>query len=163
MDIGTHFVTGLVLSSFFESPEAKGACIVGSVIADIALVPIYVHICRKKKTWRPWEYLGNKHYELPPENLMKIYHTVHSLFFLALLFGISFVLDNLIFKAFSVGYLSHIMWDIPTHTKEWASKPLYPFYSLTIEGVDNWWKNRYMLGGMVLIWILLGSLYFFLP
>ena len=163
MDIGTHAITGLVLSSFFESPEAKVACIVGSVIADIALAPIYLPICRKKKTWRPWVYLGSEHYELPSKNLMKIYHTVHSLFFLAILFGVSWALNNLILMAFSIGYLSHIVWDIPTHTKEWASKPLYPFHSLTIEGIDNWWKNRYMLGGMLLIWILLGSLYFILP
>ncbi len=83
----------------------------------------------------------------------------HSLFFLLLVI-VPIVLYFKLTKIAIVGYLSHILFDIVSHTGEWASKPFYPF-SLTISGLADVWVWPIFSLSLLWIYIILCSILYY--
>lgn len=162
MDVGTHLATGLVISTFFHDPVAKNACVIGSVLIDVTMIPIYMHRFAINKDWKVWHYLGHEKHEPPPKKFMNVYYFFHSFVFVIALFLTAWYFGDMAVFAFGLGVLSHILWDIPTHRKEWANRPFYPFLELSIEGHGNWWKKPKYMGTMMILWAILFTAYFLL-
>lgn len=162
MDLGTHLATGLVASTFFESPTAKGACIVGSILPDMVFIPHYAWRMIRKD-WKFWHHM-KKNGPAPhhPQWEMNAYYFVHSFIFTMVLGTGAFFLQSQVLGGFFVGYLTHILWDLPTHTGKWAQRPLYPFSSWAIHGYHNWWKHAIIRRLVVVGWFALASVYFFI-
>lgn len=162
MDLGTHFTTGLVASTFVEDPTSKLLCIIGSVLPDMVFVPYYVYrTCTKD--WHFWRHL--KKDGPPPHHPqweVNAYNFVHSFVFLGCLLLIASTLQNHALWGLCLGVATHIAWDIPTHTGKWAHKPLYPFLNWKIEGFHDWWRHTFMRKFVVVGWAIMLSLYFFI-
>ncbi len=163
MDIGTHLATGLVASTFFESPTVKIACIVGSIAPDLVGIPRYIYKFLVKKEWKFWEVIRDEDRGVVfPDWMMRMYYFSHSLLFSGLLVAEGILFDDPLMFAFSIGYLSHVMWDIPTHVGKWANRPFYPFSNCTIEGYQDWWQHKVMRRFAFVMWVGLFSAYFFI-
>lgn len=162
MDIGTHLGTGLVLSTFFDSPMAKAVCILGSIVPDMSLIPIYIHRYGIHKEFKIWKYLGAEGHAAPPSNLMGVYYLFHSFLVIGALFFSAWYWGNDLIWALAWAWGLHLLWDIPTHVREWANRPLYPVSSLRIEGIGNWWKQQMFSSNIFVAWVVLLTLYFFL-
>lgn len=161
MDIGTHVATGLVLSTFFDTPEQKTACMIGAVVVDISLIPWYAYRFAQLHHWKLWRYERQFTGSAPPF-CFQIYHFAHSPVLILLLGIYFFWTQSSVGFAFLVGHISHILWDIPSHTGEWAHRPLYPFSDFRIEGFANWWRDRRLLWCMGVLWIALMIAYIFI-
>jgi hypothetical protein len=160
MDLGTHLATGLVASTFVEEPLAKAACIVGSVTPDVAQLPYYLYRIWKKD-WHFWHHMKKEGPEAHhPEWERKIYYFLHSFVFLLILYLAASAFQSYTVWGFFIGYTTHVLWDIPTHTGESANRPLYPFSECKIEGYQNWWRHALMRKMIFLGWIGLISMYF---
>jgi hypothetical protein len=162
MDIGTHLVTGLVVSTFFQDPTAQVVAVVGSCAPDLSLIPVYIHRFFLHKEWKVWQYLGEEEHSPPPHNMMRWYYLFHSFLWVGILFFLAWWFQYTVLLAFAIGYLTHIFWDIPSHQKEWANRPLYPLSEFHIEGMANWWKHPHRLSGVTILWGILLTVYFFL-
>jgi hypothetical protein len=145
-----------------ETPTAKIACIVGSVIPDVVQLPYYIYRTFKRDL-NFWHHIKKDGPE-PPHPIWerKIYYFAHSFVFLLILFLTASVLESYMLWGFFIGYTTHILWDIPTHTGESANRPLYPFSEMKIEGFYNWWRHGVIRKLVVVGWVLLISLYFFI-
>ena len=86
MDLGTHIATGLALSTFFDEPGSKAACVVGAVAADLTLTPTYIHRLRVAKAHRTISALVHLRKIKPTSYVMKVYYFFHSLIFALFLF-----------------------------------------------------------------------------
>ncbi len=162
MDFMTHIGTGALLATAFDSPELQIACIVGSALPDITLLPIYFSIVRKHKNWRVWEYFQEDGKDIISPALLKYYHYSHSLTFVFLLLVLSFVFSVPQLQALSLGALSHILWDFPTHTGMWAIPLFAPFSGWRTQRFTNWWGKEKSKLFMVSLWVLIGGTYWFI-
>ncbi len=164
MDIVTHAATGILLSTAFENPTAKTLCIIGSVIPDIMMAPIYAkaYATAKSFTGTIDNFKRSSDVTSPiPQKFYIPYWLAHSLLPIAVFTIIAFFSKNTILLAFAAGYLSHLAWDIPTHTKMYACRPFYPFSDFKWDGFGDWWENRFGLRTIVATWLVLGTAYFF--
>ncbi len=158
MDVGTHMVTGLVLSTLFDGLWAKLACFIGAIWADWMLFSRFLSLSIKEIIKRT----KSKNWKTPAPWVMRVYYFCHSFLFLTLVFVVAWFFRNIIIFGFAIGYASHILWDIPTHTGVWANRPLYPFLDIKIQGLRDWWLHREMLIFILITWIWLFALYLFL-
>ena len=85
-----------------------------------------------------------------------MYRITHS--FTALtVFGILFYLyfpDSYLVMTFA--YFLHLAVDVPTHSKEWATRLFYPFSDFHIDGY-NWWENKTV---SLIFWLVLAVIAF---
>ena len=163
MDIITHAATGVLVSTAFDDPLAKTACIVGSVLPDITLAPLYIKAFRARKTWKGGLRLVNNAKGRMPKRFYTAYWLSHSLVPISLLTVASYLGGLHIVFALCIGYITHILWDIPTHTHKYACRPFYPFSRQLWSGYGNWWNSHLGIGIMALSWLVLGTAYFFVP
>jgi len=161
MDIITHAATGVLLSTAFDDPMAKAACITASVVPDVTLAPIYRHIYQKKKDPNIIKHVGCPKTPLPQKTLT-LYWLAHSFIPIGFIFLVSLFLKNPVLIAFCVGYLSHLFWDIPTHTNDYACRPLYPFSEKKWEGVGDWWRSKIGIASVAGVWTTLGGVWMML-
>ena len=162
MDLGTHIVTGLIASTFVDNPTAKVLCVVGSLAPDLVFVPYYVYRILKKD-WHFWRHLKkdgpSPHH---PQWEINAYSFVHSFVFVGLLFLAATLFSSVALWGLSIGYATHVLWDIPSHKGKWAQKPFYPFLNWQIHGFDDWWKHHTVRKLVAIGWGVLISLYFFI-
>lgn len=159
MDIFCHATTGLLLSTAFDEPAAKAACIIGSVLPDTALAPVYTHIYQKKQQGDRrtfWQLLVAP----LPERILRPYRIMHSLVPASLLAGAGYLFAMPVLLGLAVGCFSHILWDIPTHTQNFACRPFYPLSTKKWEGWGDWWVGRKGKVIMASVWLILLSVFF---
>ncbi len=161
MDIISHSATGIFLSLAFSGEAEKTACIVGALIPDIFLAPIYVKIFHTQKTWKLIHFVGHPEHPLH-DKFFWAYWMAHSFVPVFLIFLGAFFFQNSVLLAFGVGVFSHLLLDIPTHTKDFACRPFFPFSSYAIEGFYDWWKTKSGKILMFCFWIFSVILSFFL-
>lgn len=163
MDIGSHLLTGAIVSTFFDSPVVKGACILGSIAPDISLVPIYLDKIRQTKSLNIFKfvsYIGDQDPFPPPKIWMNIYFAGHSFVLVLFLWGAGYF--HPLWWGFSAGYASHLILDIPTHNGKWSQRPFYPLHPWALKGVGNWWEKNSMKKTLIPFWILLLGILFVL-
>ncbi len=163
MDIITHATTGLLISTAFDDPLAKTACVVGSVLPDVTLAPVYIKAWRSRKTYAGVARLIHDSKGCMPQRFYVAYWLSHSLIPVTVLSVFAYFSGYVALLAFTLGYISHILWDIPTHTQKYACRPFYPFSRQMWNGYGDWWSTRTGMGIMALSWIALGSAYWFAP
>lgn len=164
MDIGTHAATGFLLSLSIESPAASIACIIGSVAPDIAMIPGYVHLFKHhKKFTEAAAIFANFNFPLPKQVIV-FYRLTHSLLPVLLIAVCGFFVWQQVIMAWCIGHISHILWDIPTHTGQFACRPIYPLSEQKLEGFGDWWQTKFGVVAVVISWFILGGslLYVFL-
>lgn len=164
MDIVTHAATGLLLSTAFDDPTAKTLCIVGSVIPDIAVIPIYADaIWKTRSLSKAIQMIHNSNgpNSEVPEVFFTVYRGFHSVLPIGIISLLALFLADPLAIAFCLGYLSHLVWDIPTHTQRYACRPLYPLSDYTWSGFGDWWKGYSGLIGMLVSWTVLLGGYFY--
>ncbi len=159
MDIISHGLIGCLIGQFDKSASPKKVLGVGfaAMLPDFFQIPYYLVL----------GYLNNRPYWIPKNSdwigfrgklpmLDLVWDVPHSLFFLFLVvlpLVYYFRLGIVIF----LGYLSHIIVDLPTHTGEWNVRYFFPF-QYTINGVTDAWS--WGLTSLVISWVVLAILNF---
>lgn len=130
MDIVAHAVVGAAVGSNFNHP------FLGAVVA--VLPDAVLGLERKLKP--------NKAYKL-----------MHSFLFASCVCAVLALVTDLSLVVY-LAWLSHIALDMPTHCKQWAPRPLYPFSDKSLGNFEEWeffnssWKYGLALTiGIILI------------
>jgi len=160
MDIISHALVGKIFCFFDKKSKNKNwLVILFAIIPDLVLIPFYFVLGREynRFLWiaqnQDWANASITH-----PFLTGLYNTTHSLFFVALII-LPIVLIFKLPKAAFFAYLSHILFDIFTHTGEWSIQIFYPFNSTVFGISDAWaWPIKYM----ALSWLVLSLIIWYL-
>jgi membrane-bound metal-dependent hydrolase YbcI (DUF457 family) len=159
MDIISHGLIGMLIGQTDGEANTNKILQVGfaALLPDLFQIPYYLVLghANHRPYWLPensdWTGFRGK---LPWLDL--VWDVPHSIFFLILIIlplTLYFELGILFF----LGYLSHILVDIPTHTGEWNVRYLYPM-NITFNGYTDAWT--WSFNSMLLSWTILIMLNF---
>jgi len=156
MDILSHILIGRIIS-FNQIKKAQIFAMVFSFLPDLGQIPFYLVLGYENA--RPFLFPYNSDWigaRATHPILTAMWDIPHSLFFLLLIILpviIFFKIPKIAFFAYGL----HLLIDIPTHTGEWAIKPLYPL-NFTMPGITDAWA--WPVFAMLLTWIILGLIIF---
>ena len=141
MDIITHALVGRVVGRVFDktpSPQSLNLAALGGVAPDLLQIPLYLYLGHIND--RPFNYPDSADWvgARAEHPLWMLWWLIpHSLFFVLLIIY-PLIRRFPIPRTFMYAYISHIILDIPSHTGEWATAPLYPI-PLSLDGVADVW------------------------
>lgn len=160
MDVLYHGLVGAVIAERTSAPSPLPA-ILSALLPDVVgTVPFYAFkLLRALQRPGPMN-LRNLYADCMSNTFTNridktAYRFTHS-FVTALLYSlILFTWFRDIWLPASLGYISHILIDIPTHDGEFAARIFYPYFRVKIAGV-NWTSNPALF---LLFWGVLGAGY----
>ncbi len=160
MDFIAHGLIGVAVAVPLAKTPEEAAWIVGfSFLPDILQIPLYLFVGHKEKRrfWIPhridWSGIRRK---FPVWS--RLWEIPHSLLFVLFIILPVIIIFNISWLAL-LAYVIHIIFDIFTHTKEWAVKLFYPFNFKIVGFTDAWaWEYKHWL----LTWIVLGFIILYL-
>jgi membrane-bound metal-dependent hydrolase YbcI (DUF457 family) len=151
MDIISHVLIGKIIS-FNKNRLAQIWTMIFSYLPDLTQIPFYIMLGYENA--RPFLFPYNSDWVDASKNhviLNIMWEASHSLFF-ALLIVLPIILFFKLPKIAFLGYILHIIIDIPTHKGEWLIKPFYPL-NYSINGFTNSWAWPIWI--MALSWMVL--------
>jgi len=158
MDLGSHALMGLSIAASAPGGltwESGLACGVASIAPDLIFVPLGVALGRhhRRPLWVPraadWQGARARY----PRATALSWDLPYSLL------GAAVVVSSLAWwlgGAVALAYALHLAIDYPTHTGEWAVRPLYPFSSWPLPGGVSAWE--WPLAAMAASWAVLTAL-----
>lgn len=151
MDIITHALTGKIIALPQKSKRTDFWTILFSLLPDASLIPFYLTLgyINGRAFFIPHNSDWNGARNLYPflNSIQEISHSFVFAFLIILPIILLFKLPKIAF----LGYLAHIILDLPSHTGEWAIKPFYPL-NYSIEGFTDAWS--WPLYSMAISWII---------
>jgi len=151
MDFGTHFLTGIILSTvlYLSQSEFWYLAILGSVLPDlIGELVFYLGLWKRKRKFTIFydKEITNLSKEFSNSYYMIPYNFLHS--FLSIILMIILSIPN----EFILGHAVHIFIDLLSHSKEsWGIMVFWPFSKKRAGPKSNWWEWK-QLKGKNLIW-----------
>lgn len=145
MDVLTHILLGINVSTFANTVEEKAIILVGSIVPDIGEIFIQRELNRKFGTnLGVYDERTSDISIAINVKITWIYDLLHSpTFYMILLLGNLFFECNYILWL-SISGLFHIMLDFATHGKVWALKFFFPFsnkrFPIFDKIIGNWWE-----------------------
>lgn len=156
MDTPSHGLFGvviaLILDLFFPQVGFVGMAVVifGALAPDLTTAgPGQIVLARKLK--KPVMSIDRddwlQYQQLMP-TMTKLYFFSHSFVCAGILILIGLA-ELYVFGSFwtgllGIGWVSHLIYDLPTHTDEWSQKPFYPISSWVYPwGIINIWESHH--------------------
>ena len=145
MDLISHILWTYV---FFSQTEAVLLAILFGILPDIiAFIPLTMYQLYKKEPWRAFHMgLLQQRWTLYPQKLRAFTVTVYAITHSIVIFSLVFVSTALFFGVqwWLLGWLLHIIIDIPTHKKTFFGTQIwYPFSTWAYKGIP--WETRQVL------------------
>lgn len=145
MDILTHILLGLNLSSIASTTSGKTAIVICSILPDIGEILIQQKLKEKYNTKLGVYDVRTSDRDIASnKSVTWLYDVLHSpiTYIFSILLFYHFKYSLLLF--FSIGGLSHIFLDFATHGKVWALKLMFPMSNARFPCLENklgnWWE-----------------------
>ncbi|MBI4130271.1 hypothetical protein HY468_03075 [Candidatus Roizmanbacteria bacterium] len=153
MDPAFHIVSGMVIAKALTGDHLVAGALMAN-LPDLISVPFsYTVKFRLARKDRLTHFLSDfKRFEqsgiaVSPD-LMRVYHGAHNLFFWAIVsISLLVALPPPLAITLSLCHLSHLLTDVHSHEKDYASRPLYPLFTSSISGGRNWTSNKLVFFG----------------
>lgn len=152
MDVFSHGLWGAL--AFGRQGNAFLAAAFGMAPDLIPFTPDFIANAVDRKVVR-----GKPELTVFPEWVVKIYNFTHSLVVYAVIYILIRIIWGNEIAYLSLAWLLHILFDIPTHAKEFfPTKFLYPLSNFHFDGIP--WANKKVLLGNFLLLALFYGLFF---
>ena len=149
MDVLFHGLVGAIIGECapksIKNRRTKGA--LAAMSPDLANIPLYLYLGMKTDSFM-WIPSADAFYEnvwILEHWSWMLWNISHSFLFLGL------ILAPIIYRSrhsnlISVGYLSHLLLDIPSHSGVWSVKPMWPIGGYSPGWFDAWaWNAEQIL------------------
>ena len=162
MDVLYHGLVGVAIAKGLDASSYLPVTVSALLPDLIGIIPFYYfklsHALKKPEGKR----IKTLYLELMSNTFTNafdaaVYRTTHSLVTACLYSLILYTWFREIWLPGTLGYLSHILIDIPTHDGEFATRVLYPYSRVTFSG-SNWGKSPVLF---ILFWAILGAGYLY--
>ena len=137
-----HIVAGIIATNF---PDLLSAPYVFGVKAIKARKDTFAHFI--EDVWR-----GDLKKTADGQTKYPVYHAAHNLFALSAVTIGTYIIARQYTPIIFLGYLIHLLSDVPSHEKDFATRLLYPLSNWHMSWGKSWTNNRKVLFGM---WALL--------